>query len=122
MLYSRILAAGRALPARYVTNDELAAELARDGIETSDEWIRTRTGIEGRYIAEEGLTTLELARRASVEALQRAGIAADTVDLIVVATTTPDSLRLPVGSRPRWAQRAVRRLTCRPCARGLFMP
>ena len=73
MLYSRILAAGRALPARYVTNDELAAELARDGIETSDEWIRTRTGIEGRYIAEEGLTTLELARRASVEALQRAG-------------------------------------------------
>ena len=67
MLYSRILAAGRALPARYVTNDELAAELARDGIETSDEWIRTRTGIEGRYIAEEGLTTLELARRASVE-------------------------------------------------------
>ncbi len=90
MLYSRILAAGRALPARYVTNDELAAELARDGIETSDEWIRTRTGIEGRYIAEEGLTTLELARRASVEALQRAGVAADTVDLIVVATTTPD--------------------------------
>ena len=80
MLYSRILAAGRALPARYVTNDELAAELARDGIETSDEWIRTRTGIEGRYIAEERLTTFELARRASVEALQRAGVAPDPVD------------------------------------------
>ncbi len=90
MLYSRILAAGKALPARYVTNDELARELARDGIETSDEWIRTRTGIEGRYIAEAGLTTLELARRASVEALQKAGVAACGIDLIVVATTTPD--------------------------------
>ncbi len=90
MLYSRILAAGKALPARYVTNDELAQKLALDGIETSDEWIRTRTGIEGRYIAEEGLTTLELARRASVEALEKAGVAASDIDLIVVATTTPD--------------------------------
>ena len=90
MLYSRILAAGKALPARYVTNDELAQKLALDGIETSDEWIRTRTGIEGRYIAEKGLTTLELARRASVEALEKAGVAAGGIDLIVVATTTPD--------------------------------
>ncbi len=90
MLYSRILAAGQALPARYVSNDELAAKLAQDGIETSDEWIRTRTGIEGRYIAEAGLTTLELARRASVEALEKAALAASDIDLIVVATTTPD--------------------------------
>lgn len=90
MLFSRILATGSALPARSVTNDELAAQLARDGIETSDEWIRTRTGIHSRYLAEEGLTTLELAHRAGTDALTRAGVTADTLDLIIVATTTPD--------------------------------
>ena len=90
MLFSRIIAAGSALPSSYVTNDELAQKLACDGIETSDEWIRTRTGIEGRWIAEAGLTTLELALRASVEALARAAVTADSIDLIVVATTTPD--------------------------------
>ena len=52
-MYSRVLGTGSALPKRIVTNGEFAAMLARDGIETSDEWIRTRTGIESRHFADE---------------------------------------------------------------------
>lgn len=76
---------GAALPARRVSNDELAQQ-----VDTSDEWIVERTGIKYRYIAGEGETTASLATEASRRALLAAGIEAADVDLIVLATATPD--------------------------------
>jgi len=90
--YTRIIGSGSALPAQAVSNAELAARLAERGVETSDEWIRTRTGIASRYLAEPGLTTTELATRAARSALAMAGAEAASVDLIVVATSTPDQI------------------------------
>ena len=91
-MYSRILATGAALPERRVTNDDLARELAQKGIETNDEWIRTRTGIAERRFAdpEKGETTTSLALKAARQALDRAGVSAESIDLLIVATTTPD--------------------------------
>lgn len=91
-MYSRILGTGSALPATRIDNDALAQQLAKDGIETSDEWIRTRTGIESRYFADpaRGETTTSMAIEAAKNALDAAGIAGSEVDLIIVATTTPD--------------------------------
>ena len=83
----RIAGTGRYLPARVVTNDALAERLA-----TSDEWIRTRTGIRQRHIAADGEQTSDLALAAAHIALQQAGIAAANLDLIIVATTTPDMI------------------------------
>jgi len=84
---SRIAGTGRYLPANVVTNAALAAR-----VDTSDEWIRTRTGIHQRHIAAEGETTSDLALAASREALAAAGLAVADLDLIVVATTTPDAI------------------------------
>ena len=84
--HSRIAGTGRYLPAETLTNDDLV----RRGVETSDEWVRTRTGIAQRHVAAEGESTSDLALAASREALAAAGLAAADVDLIVVATTTPD--------------------------------
>jgi 3-oxoacyl-[acyl-carrier-protein] synthase-3 len=84
---SRIAGTGRYLPARVLTNDELAQRVA-----TSDEWIRTRTGIGARHVADESETTSDLALAASREALAAAGIEPADVDLIVVATTTPEMI------------------------------
>ena len=84
---SRIAGTGRYLPARIVTNDELARS-----VETSDEWIRTRTGITQRHIAADGEQTSDLALAAALPALAAAGIAPADVDLIIVATTTPDMI------------------------------
>jgi len=89
---ARIVGTGSALPARAVSNDELARELAARGVETSHEWIVARTGIEQRYIAEPGLTTAELGSRAARAALESAAVSLDSVDLIVVATSTPDQI------------------------------
>jgi 3-oxoacyl-[acyl-carrier-protein] synthase-3 len=85
MIYSRIAGTGSYLPARVMTNDEFAARL-----DTSDAWIRSRTGIVQRHIAEETQTSSDLALEASRRALEAAGVAAAEVDLIVVATSTPD--------------------------------
>ena len=82
---SRIAGTGSYLPAQVLTNAELAARVA-----TSDEWIRTRTGISERRIAADNEQTSDLALNASREALAAAGIAPADVDLIIVATTTPD--------------------------------
>jgi 3-oxoacyl-[acyl-carrier-protein] synthase-3 len=90
--YARITGTGSALPDRVVTNDELARELAGRGIETSDEWIVARTGIRQRYVAAQGLGTAELGARAATAALQSAGVALESVDLIIVATSTPDQI------------------------------
>ena len=83
--YSRIVGTGGYLPEKVLTNRDL--ELA---VDTTDEWIFTRTGIRRRHIAAEGETTSDLALKASREALRAGGIAAADLDLIVMATTTPD--------------------------------
>ena len=90
MSYSKIVGSGSYLPPRCVTNDDLAAELATRGIETSDQWIVDRTGIRQRYIADPGVTTSQLAIHAAKAALHDAGMAASELDLIIVATSTPD--------------------------------
>jgi 3-oxoacyl-[acyl-carrier-protein] synthase-3 len=86
-MHSRIAGTGRYLPARVLTNDDLAMSVA-----TSDEWIRTRTGIRARHIADDSEMTSDLALEASREALAAAAIDPAEVDLIVVATTTPDMI------------------------------
>ena len=88
--YSRILGTGSYLPPRRLSNADLAAQLARDGIETSDEWIVERTGIRARHFADEGVTSSDLALPAAQAALQAAGVDAAEIDLIIVATSTPD--------------------------------
>ena len=86
MIRSIFKGAGSALPRKVVTNDELAQR-----VDTSDEWIRARTGITARHIAGEGETTGSLAAAAARAALADAGISPDEIDLIVLATATPDS-------------------------------
>lgn len=112
MTYSRITGTGSCLPERVLTN----AELERM-VDTSDEWIRTRTGIRERRIAAPGETTCDLAERAARQALEAAGVAPSELDLIVVATTTPDKVfpstacllqaRLGVGGCPAFDIQAV---------------
>lgn len=85
MIFSRIVATGSALPARAVSNVELAQT-----VDTSDEWIRSRSGIGQRYLAGAGETTSSLATTAAKRALAAAGWQPDDLDLIIVATTTPD--------------------------------
>ncbi len=90
MPYAKIIGSGGYLPPRVVSNDELAADLATRQIETSDTWIVERTGIRQRHIADQGVTSSHLATRAAQAALEDAGITAAEVDLIIVATSTPD--------------------------------
>ncbi|MBX9904834.1 MAG: ketoacyl-ACP synthase III [Burkholderiales bacterium] len=85
VIHSRIIGTGSYLPEKILTNSDLAAL-----VETSDEWIQQRTGIRQRHIAADNETTSDLALKASQRALDMAGIAADKLDLIIVATTTPD--------------------------------
>ncbi|TDS85290.1 beta-ketoacyl-ACP synthase III [Comamonas sp. JUb58] len=89
-IYSRIIGTGSYLPPRRVTNDELAAEMATRGLETSDEWIVERTGIKARHFAAPDVVASDLALEASKNALQAANIQASDIDLIIVATSTPD--------------------------------
>lgn len=70
----------------------MAQDLAKIGVETSDEWIRTRTGIEQRYLASGEESTTYLASEAAKQALEAGGFSPDEIDLIIVATTTPDSV------------------------------
>lgn len=82
---SIILGCGSYLPERIVTNDELAQR-----VDTTDEWIVERTGIRQRHIAEDGQFTSDLALAAAERAIDHAGIAVDDIDLVILATTTPD--------------------------------
>ncbi|HEX9179477.1 MAG TPA: beta-ketoacyl-ACP synthase III, partial [Burkholderiales bacterium] len=84
-MYSRIAGTGSYLPEKVLTN----ADLARM-VDTSDEWIRTRSGIRERRIAAEGQLASDLALEASRSALEAAGVLPSEVDLVIVATTTPD--------------------------------
>jgi len=84
-IYSRIIGTGSYLPAKVLTNADLAG-----AVDTSDEWIQQRTGIRKRHIAADNENASDLALQASRRALEMAGITADQLDLIIVATTTPD--------------------------------
>ena len=87
MKYSRIIGTGRYLPENVVTNADLEQRM-----DTTDEWIRTRTGIERRHIAAEGEFTSDLSEKAARRALEAAGVSAAELDMIVVGTTTPDQV------------------------------
>lgn len=88
--YARIIGTGSYLPERRLTNHDLAAELAERGVETSHEWIVERTGIEARHFADAHTTSSDLALEASRKAIEAAGVTAADIDLIIVATSTPD--------------------------------
>lgn len=88
--YARITGTGSYLPERRLTNQDLAAQLAERGIETSHEWIVERTGIQARHFADAQQSSSDLALQASRKALEAAGVTAQDIDLIIVATSTPD--------------------------------
>jgi len=87
MAYSRIIGTGSYLPERVVTNRDLESK-----IDTTDEWIVSRTGIEARHVAADGEMTSDLAYQAGLKAMESAGVGPDEIDLIIVATTTPDMI------------------------------
>ena len=88
--YSRITGTGSYLPPRRLTNADLVAELATQGVETSDEWIVERTGIRARHFAAPDVCSSDLGFEAAKKALEAAGLAPQDIDLIIVATSTPD--------------------------------
>ncbi|MFP6829101.1 MAG: beta-ketoacyl-ACP synthase III [Gammaproteobacteria bacterium] len=111
-MYSRIAGTGSYLPERVVTNQELEAT-----VDTTDEWIRTRTGIEQRHIAADDETTSDLAYHASLAAMDAAGVVPHEIDMIVVGTCTPDLVfpnvacllqeRLGIGGGPAFSVEAA---------------
>ena len=92
-MYSRIAGTGSYLPEKILTNADLEKL-----VDTSDEWIRSRTGIQRRHVAAEGETTTDLAEHASRRAMEAAGVTAADIDLICVGTTTPDQVFPNVGT------------------------
>ena len=89
-LYSRITGTGSCLPSRRLTNADLADELAVSGVVTTDDWIVERTGIRARHFAAAGVCSSDLGFEAAQKALQAAKLLASDIDLIIVATSTPD--------------------------------
>src|SRR5512143_714046 len=94
MFYGRIIGWGKAVPDRVLTNTDLEKM-----VDTSDEWIVTRTGIRERRIAPEGVNTSTLSVQAARDALEKAGLIAADLDLIIVATSSPDNLLPAVSSQ-----------------------
>jgi 3-oxoacyl-[acyl-carrier-protein] synthase-3 len=88
--HTRIAGTGSFLPPRRLSNDELAHLIAAHGVQTSDQWIVERTGIRARHFADEGVPCSDLALHAARQAIDSAGCAAQDIDLIIVATSTPD--------------------------------
>ncbi len=88
--YSRITGTGSYLPPRRLTNVDLVAELATQGVETTDDWIVERTGIRARHFAAPDVCSSDLALEAARKALEAANLQANEIDLIIVATSTPD--------------------------------
>ena len=86
-LYARIAGTGRCLPDRVLTNADLEKM-----VETSDEWIKSRTGIERRHIVADDETNLDLCERAALKAMEMAGVTAADIDLVIVGTTSPDQV------------------------------
>ena len=89
-LYSKIIGTGSYLPAQRVTNDDLVAQLGARGIETSDDWIVSRSGISARHYAAADQMSSDLAVEAAKKALEMAGKSAEEIDLVIVASSTPD--------------------------------
>jgi 3-oxoacyl-[acyl-carrier-protein] synthase-3 len=89
-LYSKIIGTGSYLPKQRVTNADLTAQLAAKGIETSDEWIVSRSGISARHYAAVDEHSSDLAAAAARQALEMAGLQSDQIDLVIVASSTPD--------------------------------
>ncbi len=89
---SSIVGTGSVLPGKPVTNDELVLTLKKKGVETSDKWIKERTGISQRYIISSSDSTSSLGLEAAKIAIKDAGIAVEEIDLVIVATTTPDHI------------------------------
>ena len=87
MSYAKIIGTGSYLPERVMTNHDLEPL-----VDTSDQWIQERTGIKQRYIAAEGQTTCDLAEQAALRAMEASGKGPEDIDLIVLATTTPDQI------------------------------
>jgi 3-oxoacyl-[acyl-carrier-protein] synthase-3 len=112
MIYSRIAGTGRFLPERILTNADLEKI-----VDTTDEWIRTRTGVERRHVASEDQTTSDLCLEAARIALDDAGVRADEIDLLIIGTTTPDLVfpniativqhRLGIGGCPAFSIEAA---------------
>ena len=92
-MYAHIAGTGSYLPKKILTNADIEKL-----VDTSDEWIRTRTGIEQRHVVEEGETTTDLAEQAALRAMQAAGVGPGDIDLICVGTTTPDLVFPNVGT------------------------
>jgi len=89
-MYSKIIGTGSYLPERRVTNQDLTDQLAAKGIETSDEWISSRSGISARHYAAPEQNSSDLGVIAAQRALEMAGLTADDIDLVIVASSTPD--------------------------------
>ena len=89
-IYSRISGTGSFLPPRRLTNADLVAELAAQGVESSDDWIVERTGIRARHFVDAGVGSSDLGFEAAQRAIQAAGCQPSDIDLIIVATSTPD--------------------------------
>jgi 3-oxoacyl-[acyl-carrier-protein] synthase-3 len=88
--YSKIIGTGSYLPEKRVTNQDLAEQMAANGVETSDEWIVSRSGISARHYAAPEQNSSDLAVEAAKQALQMAGLQPNDIDLIIVASSTPD--------------------------------
>lgn len=91
-IFARVAGTGSYLPELRLTNQDLVERLAKTGLETSDEWIKTRSGISARHFAAENELTSDLAMKAAQAALQSAGMTSEDLDLIILATSTPDHL------------------------------
>ena len=91
-IYTRIVGTGSCLPPRRVSNQDMTALLAARGLDTSDEWIVSRSGISARHFADDGVLSSDLGATAARQALDMAGLKPDDIDLIIVATSTPDFL------------------------------
>ncbi|MDH4049327.1 MAG: ketoacyl-ACP synthase III [Gammaproteobacteria bacterium] len=112
MIYSRIEGTGRCLPERIMTNADLEKI-----VDTTDEWIRTRTGVERRHVAAKDQTTSDLCLEAAKIAIEDAGVKAEDIDLIIIGTTTPDLVfpniatlvqhRLGIGGCPAFSIEAA---------------
>jgi 3-oxoacyl-[acyl-carrier-protein] synthase-3 len=111
-MFSEIIGTGSYLPAKRVTNHELAAQLALQGIETSDEWIVSRSGISARHFADPDMNSSDLAVIAAKRALEKAGLDKNQIDLIILATSTPDHL----GGFPSTACIVQKKLGMTHCA------
>ena len=90
--YTRIVGTGSCLPPRRVSNHDMTELLAARGLDTSDEWIVSRSGISARHFADDGMLSSDLGATAARHALDMAGLKPDDIDLIIVATSTPDYL------------------------------